>query len=187
MSVDFGRSFDEVTGALDSAPVSVIEVSVVNPDRIYVGTGGGRVFRSDNGGWTWTFNLAGARFAGREVKAVRADPTDEDRLFVGLGGFGRPSLYVSEDGGWRWQALPAKNLPDLPLGRLELGKDRRDGALLAVAGDAGVWVSDDHGSTFRNVSGTLPNVPVTDLVYHGSSGTWTAATFGRGLWRIDTL
>jgi hypothetical protein len=53
---------------------------------------------------------------------------------------------------------------------------------LFVGGDVGVWALMPNG--WLNISGNLPSAVVSDLVYHDKDRTLTAATYGRGIWRI---
>jgi hypothetical protein len=48
----------------------------------------------------------------------------------------------------------------------------------------GVFVSPDFGNTWHNLTGNLPNVSIIDIVYHDGDNTLSAATYGRGIWRI---
>ena len=50
--------------------------------------------------------------------------------------------------------------------------------------DAGVYVTDDGGTTWRDGTGNLPPSMVVDLVYHSASKTLLAATYGRSIWRL---
>ena len=54
---------------------------------------------------------------------------------------------------------------------------------LFVANDCGVWMTEDLRH-WTDLSATLPNVVVTSLVYHYDDRTLTAATYGRGIWRL---
>jgi photosystem II stability/assembly factor-like uncharacterized protein len=58
-----------------------------------------------------------------------------------------------------------------------------------VGNDVGVWMGTrdaekPSGWTWHDISGNLPNVIVTDLVYHRESYSLTAATYGRGIWHL---
>ena len=55
---------------------------------------------------------------------------------------------------------------------------------LWVCNDAGVYMSGDGGTSWRNASGKLPPAMVVDLVYHTASKTLLAATYGRSIWRL---
>ena len=57
-------------------------------------------------------------------------------------------------------------------------------AELWVCNDAGVFVTDDAGATWRNGTGNLPPAMIVDLVFHTASKTLLAATYGRSIWRL---
>lgn len=48
-----------------------------------------------------------------------------------------------------------------------------------------MFVSDDEGDTWANLTRNLPTVIVIDLVYHETDRTLTAATYGRSVWRLQ--
>lgn len=48
-----------------------------------------------------------------------------------------------------------------------------------------MFVSDDEGATWLNLTRNLPNVMVVDLVYHERDRVLTAATYGRSFWRLQ--
>src|SRR5258708_5598597 len=43
----------------------------------------------------------------------------------------------------------------------------------------------DSRGRWASVAGNMPNVVVSDLVYHHGDRILTAATYGRGIWRLD--
>ena len=61
-----------------------------------------------------------------------------------------------------------------------------------VGNDIGVWVGIHPGDfadpkaewKWLDISANLPNVIVSDLVYHRESGSLLAATYGRSIWRL---
>jgi hypothetical protein len=61
-----------------------------------------------------------------------------------------------------------------------------------VGNDIGVWVGipprdfadPDAEWEWHDISANLPNVIVSDLVYHRESGSLLAATYGRSIWRL---
>jgi hypothetical protein len=54
---------------------------------------------------------------------------------------------------------------------------------LWVCNDAGVFCTTDGGLSWLNATANLPFVMVVDLVYHRSSQTLFAATYGRSIWK----
>lgn len=108
-------------GNPDNGMVSSIAINPNNPNIIYIGTAGGGVWRSRNGGTAWTplFDRELALGVG-EPAAVAIDPNNTDIVYVGTsqrvilgtgnaGFFGTPDssqgLYKSIDGGNSWTQL----------------------------------------------------------------------------------
>jgi hypothetical protein len=58
------------------------------------------------------------------------------------------------------------------------------GSVLYVGTDVGVFSSANGGQKWRAAGSALPNVPVTDLEYRGTSNSLYAATFGRGIFML---
>jgi photosystem II stability/assembly factor-like uncharacterized protein len=204
-TLDDGYSW-RASRSLDDSPVSAIEVSTQNRRRIYAGTEKGGLFRSLDGGDTWSQNLAGAVLPGRIITRIGAHPDDEDIVYVTVGSVGMqrsfqgpddppkwsvgqaPSdklipfshVFRSTDGGETWEdADPFRTLPDVP--HLALSFETNAPYRLFVAGDVSIYMLAETGK-WRDYSDNLPSVTVTDLVYHKVTKTLTAATYGRGLW-----
>lgn len=74
----------------------------------------------------------------RFVTSIKIDPNDVRRIYVSLGGYGR-----------RW--VPPGSLQDKS----------------AEVGDGHLFVSSDAGETFTDISGNLPDVPVTSVALRG--------------------
>ena len=66
-----------------SGRVTAIDVHPTNPDIVYVGTAQGGVYRSLNGGATWTPLMDGA--LSLAVGAVRISPSQPETVYVGTG------------------------------------------------------------------------------------------------------
>jgi hypothetical protein len=84
--------------------VDDIEVSAHDPNRIYAATSTG-VWRSPDGGATWSKVLAGTTPVGCVDLAIRTDRTP-DTLFVSCGGVqGSQGIFRSVDGGTTWELV----------------------------------------------------------------------------------
>jgi len=89
-----------------------------------------------------------------------------------------PHVIWNDGSGWK-DADKGGHLPDVHHNVVTWGED----PYVFVANDVGVWMSRDIASNdWFNISGNLPNVVVSDLVYHRKSRSLVAATYGRGIW-----
>ena len=94
----------------DNGLVSAIAINPNNPNIVYMGTVGGGVWRSNDGGTTWTpiFDRQLALGVG-EPAGIGIDPNNTNTVYVGTSGrFGRQpqaGLFKSTDGGGSWIQL----------------------------------------------------------------------------------
>jgi photosystem II stability/assembly factor-like uncharacterized protein len=183
-STNYGDVWKDVSGVLDGSAISAVDVSRSSSKRIVVGTEDGGVFRSLDGGNTWSGNLAGARIPGRSITRIESHPTDPDVVYLTVGGFVARHVFRSGDGGKSWANLDEGKLPAVPYHAVVV--PTASPKTVYVAGDAGVFVSDDEGATWKDLTGNLPNVSFIDLVHHDADRTLTVATYGRSLWRLAT-
>jgi len=182
-TLNSGNTWRPVSEHFDYSPITAIEVAIADPDRIYVGTRNGGMYRSLDAGDSWSANLAGAELPGRVITRIESSPTDPDVIFTTVGGFGNSHLFRSDNGGLIWYDADNGRLPDVPHNAVVIQSDNSN--RIYVGNDVGVFASIDAGATWRRLSRNLPNVPVVDLVYHSGEQTLTAATYGRSIWRIQ--
>jgi photosystem II stability/assembly factor-like uncharacterized protein len=177
-----GKNWTAVSPVLDGSPISAIEIAPADSKRIYVGTENGGFFRSLDGGKTWSANLSSAILPGHTI--TRIDSTAKlgaDWLFVTIANFGHSHLFRSKDGGKTWEDMDKGRLPNVPHHAIVIRPDAPK--TVYVGNDAGVFVSQDSGDTWMNMTGNLPNAMVVDLVFQEKDSTLSAATYGRSLWR----
>jgi hypothetical protein len=89
-------------------------------------------------------------------------------------------VFRSRNGGATWEDVGAGALPNVAY--FSAAYETHPPYRLFVASDVGVWAEID--GYWVHINGNLPNVVVSDLVYHHRDRTLTAATYGRGLWRM---
>lgn len=153
--------------------VTAVAVHPDTPARIYAGIAAGGVFRSDDGGTSWTpiFDEVGVPSIG----AIAIDPDDPDRIYVGTGeanasgdSFAGNGVYVSEDGGANWTHLGLG--PTEHIGRIVI--DPADPSRLFVAAlgslwqpgpDRGVFRSTNAGGSWEKVLFVSDSTSVVDL------------------------
>jgi hypothetical protein len=95
----------------------------------------------------------------------------------------RPLLWRTRDHGASWERLDAGLPADEFCRVIREDPVRRD--LLYCGTEAGIHVSYDGGGTWRSLRGTLPVVPVHDLLVKDDD--LVAATHGRSIWILDDL
>ncbi len=167
---------------------------------LYTATQVGGVFKSTNGGATWTASNGALTPwptpAGHfiDVRSIALDPTAPQTLFIGT--FGR-GVYKSTDGGASWASVfaPTKAIGCLTVAPASPASTQ---ALYACVAGGGVQRSVDGGATWSDASQGLPSLdasalasdPATGDLYASSAGavfvkhggaTWTA--FGAGCLR----
>jgi photosystem II stability/assembly factor-like uncharacterized protein len=172
-----------VSQRLDGSPVSAIEVAAGSAKRVYVGTASGGVFRSLDGGNSWSQDLGAKILPNAWVGSIKTSPTDPDVVFIALAGTGHSHVFRSEDGGLTWLDIDKARLPDAACTAIAL--PRADSMRVYVSSDAGVFVSSDRGDTWQRLSGNLPNTQISDIVYHDADGALYAGTYGRSIWRLQ--
>jgi photosystem II stability/assembly factor-like uncharacterized protein len=193
---DSGRHWKAASGSFDGTPISAIEISRVRPRLMFVGTTGGGIFRSRDGGITWSQNLAGIEIPARAITSIASHPKMPATVVVTVASTGILSsgvelrtgaplpyghVFRSLDAGDTWTDIDAGALPNVVF--YAAAYESRPPFGLFIGGDVGVWAEAKSG--WLNISGNLPTAVVSDLVYHHKDRTLTAATYGRGVWRIN--
>ncbi len=178
-----GPPWKDVSGILDDSFITCIEISRADTDRIYVGTENGGIFKSDDGGDTWTDNIASSALPGRTVTRLRTPGNDANVVYATIANFGNSHLFRSTDGGATWSDVDGGSLPDVPHHGIAIPSANAE--IIYVGSDAGVFLSTDAGASWRNLTGNLPTVMVVDVVLHEATQTLFAATYGRSVWKLD--
>ena len=162
-----------------SGRVTSIDAVVDNPDVIYAGTASGGLWRSTDGGTSWTpiFDDQGATSIG----AVAVNQDNPDVIWVGTGegnprnsSTGGTGLYKSIDGGETWMDLGMENTRSIH--RIQLHPDDPDVAYIGVQGETwgynaerGVYKTTDGGDSFEKILYVDEQTGVADLVMDPSN------------------
>ncbi|MFT5164876.1 MAG: photosystem II stability/assembly factor-like uncharacterized protein [Saprospiraceae bacterium] len=156
---------------------------------LYVGTGDGNLWRSDNGGTNWVSISDG--LPDLYVTAVVASPDFEEVVYVTFSGYRDneflPRIYRSDDSGSSWEDI-SSDLPDLAINDLLLLPEYAD-SILFVATDGGIYGSLDKGSTWERLGINMPFITVYDLVLNEAKNELVAGTFARSIqsYPLDSL
>ncbi len=148
-----------------------LEPSHDNPDVVFAGVEDAALFRSTNGGSTWS-ELPGLRGHGSGpqwqpgagglcLHTVLLDPVDRNRIFIAISAAG---AFRTDDGGATWRAinrgLKSQYIPDADaevghcVHRIAMHRSRP--AVLFMQKHWDVMRSDNAGDSWTEVSGNLP-------------------------------
>lgn len=145
--------------------LNVIVQDPVDANKIYVGASSGGLWRSTNGGTTWTPLTDGIPAMG--VSGIAIDPTNTNVIYIGTGdGDGSDTYSVgvlkSTDGGATWNTTGLSfNVPDLRSVRKLLMHPTHPDTLFAAT-NIGVFKTTDAGANWTGVS----TISAHDVEFH---------------------
>ncbi|HEX9892131.1 MAG TPA: glycosyl hydrolase [Actinomycetota bacterium] len=167
--------------------IQTIAPAKTDGNRIYVGTDDGRIWSTPDLGQTW-IRAEDPTLPERWVTRIAVDPADEDLAYATFSGFRSGSdtahVFRTRDGAATWEDISG-NLPNAPVNDVVIL-----GGALVVATDVGVYVSrdaeeDEEGRHWLKVGDDPPLAPITDMRVHAATNTLYAASFGRGIYRVE--
>jgi photosystem II stability/assembly factor-like uncharacterized protein len=145
--------------------------SPAEPDVVWAGTEPSALWRSDDGGSSFSLVRAlwdhphrpnwGAGYGGQAIHTILPHPTDPRRVLVAMSTGG---VYRSDDGGANWEpANRGVGVPFLPDPPPEYGqcvhkvaRDSADPERLYLQNHHGVYRSDDGGTEWTSIADGLP-------------------------------
>lgn len=133
---------------LPGAEVKSLVADPSVPGAFYLGTAQGGVYRSTDGGRSWTSPPGGAPFPGHSVTALVVDPLRPATLWAGLTGVLKGGLLArSDDRGASFYEV--RRWPERAAARVVAVTTASGRRLVAVGGDYGVELTDDDGVSWR--------------------------------------
>ncbi|MBV9971829.1 MAG: hypothetical protein JO135_00680, partial [Candidatus Eremiobacteraeota bacterium] len=163
----------EIGPAVSGGRVAAVAGIASDPRLYYVGTAGGGLWKSDNGGLTWEQVMEHAAVAA--IGAVAIDPTNENVVWVGTGeanprndvSFG-DGVYKTTDGGKSWQHVGLNDT--MHISRIAIDPKHRNtvvvGALGNVFADSsarGIYRTTNGGRTWQHTLYVGPSSGVSDV------------------------
>ncbi len=160
------------------------------PGLYYFGSTGGGVWRTKNGGQSWS-NISDGYFGG-SIGAVEVAPSDHNVIYVGGGektmrgnvssGSG---MWKSTDAGESWESIGLKNSRHIP--RIKIHPANPDIVYAAVLGDLfkdtkerGIYKSTDGGKSWKQTLFVNERAGAVDLIIDPSNARILYAT----TWRV---
>ncbi len=190
-SSDGGSQWVSISGNLIPGVDTYINSLAVDsrvPERLFAGTGYGKLMRTDDGGATWIAIGPSASDDGNSVVAL--DPARPGLVYFGSG----DGLFRSEDSGATWQPTSIEDTV------LALAIDPTVSDRVYASSRSGLFRSDDAGLHWKSISAMLtssisirPSHPseirVSNLGVQRSldgGGTWTTESNGLAVGELMT-
>jgi len=157
--------------------INSIAVHPRNPNTIHIATNNYGVMVSTDGGKNFIPTNGG--FSGRFVNTILPDRENMNRIYATTintttgGGF----FFVSSDGGASWQPS-MRNMPPRLIGYSIL-QDERDGNVIYLGTNLGMYRSTDRGASWAPVTALKPIVPARKRPATRSTVRKTIAQQGR--------
>ncbi len=149
-------STSSARGEPGAAWVAPIVTDPSNPSRLYVGYT--QVYRSDNGGTTWTRlgNLGVSQY----LRKIAVAPSNSNYLYAGFSN----SMFRSTDGGTNW--LPVSGVTGF-IQDIKVDPENPGHAFVAFGGfSPGAKIMEITNGVATNITGNgLPNVPANAVAY----------------------
>jgi Uncharacterized protein related to plant photosystem II stability/assembly factor len=108
--------------------------------------------------------------------------TNDDSVFVAVGGYGHDHIWVTGNGGTTWTPI-SNGLPDVPFNAILI--DKLNPNFLYAGSDMGIYVSNNRGQTWYAFSNGFDDVTMVYDLQMTADNKIVAATHGRGLWIGD--
>jgi photosystem II stability/assembly factor-like uncharacterized protein len=143
-------------------------------------SGGPAVFRTTDGGVSWTSISTG--LPSTNVNCLAIDPGNSNIVYAGVAGTLGTAVFKTVDGGVTWRRS-ATGLPQFSAQVLRL--DPTDSSVIYCGTDVGVYRSTDGGGTWARFGSGLPASSVHDLQITSDGSILRVATHGRGVWELQ--
>lgn len=169
-SFDRGENFDyEITppgsGAEPTSFVGPFELAPSNPEIIYAGRH--RIYRSDNGGDSWTATTTGGLDGFNQVITIAVSPTNPDIVYVGIAPSNTPpaKVFSTVDGGDNWTDISA-GLPNRVPTDIAIDAQNPNIAYVTFSGfgTAHVFKTTNGGAAWIDTGAALPDVPTNTIL-----------------------
>ncbi len=184
ISPDLTYNDPKKVGDISYQTIQTLDESPLRQGLLYAGTDDGRVWRTKDGGKSWTEIRNGA-VPQRWVSRIVASKYDLGTVYLTQTGRRDDDFQVyvwkSTDFGDTWKDISG-NIPVGPVNVIR--EDPVKPGILYVGTDASVYISKDGGTRW-DILGDLPFAYVHDLQIHPRDNVIIIATHGRGMFVLD--
>lgn len=177
-STDRGNTWASI-GNFTSNTLNLLKIAPSNSQVIYAARSNGSLWRTTNGGGTWTAMTS----PGNNLALLAIHATDPNTLWAVRQNYtSGAKVYKSVNGGANWVNISG-TLPNIPANCIVYQNGSNDGIYVGM--DVGIYYRDNSLSDWVLFNTGLPNVEITELEIDYDESKLYAATYGRGLWSSD--
>jgi photosystem II stability/assembly factor-like uncharacterized protein len=163
-----------------------LAVDPTNPAIVYAGTAGGGVWKSVDGGTTWSPKSDYQRSLA--IGTIAIDPLDTQRIFAGTGEYndGGVGTYYgngilfSANGGDTWSELGTTTFPRDEISRILFDPTDASSQRMFLSAATGVYASPDGGANWNQLRAGSASALV--LLVTGANVQLIAGFYGSGIW-----
>ncbi len=161
-TINSGLSWTNLNGAFIPFSTSIrsLAISPASPNLILAGTDIDFVYRSADGGGTWSHVATAGGFNVKDafIRCIEFDPTTPGRVYAGSD---TGHVYMSTNDGANWSFL--FGLPTVNSVRAIRVDPANASRLFAATFGGGVFVSENGGTSWTNISSNLPDLELYSL------------------------
>jgi photosystem II stability/assembly factor-like uncharacterized protein len=175
------------SGAEVYATIFALAPSPLDPNVLWAGSDDGLVHVTRDGGGSWVPVNPPTLPDWALISIIEPSPHDAGTAYLAATRYKMndfaPCLYKTTDYGASWVKITT-GIPTDDFTRVIREDPQRKGLLFAGT-ETGIYVSFDYGEQWQRVGGTLPVVPIHDLIVHGDE--LVICTHGRSFWVMDDV
>lgn len=155
-STDGGKTWERQTKiegsetGLDGLKMGALGMALDNHQVLYLGTLGGGVYKTQNGGVAWVKLSDGNKFLQEKASVFDVAVESASVVYVATLNENRGVLFKSDDGGQKWQAVYISSEAEKPINKVKIDP-RNKFTVYVGTGQGGLLRSDDAGQNWRSL------------------------------------
>lgn len=179
-STNGGISFVKKSNGLPTERIKKIVIDYQDTNIIYaVLYNNFGIFRSDNGGSSWTEINSGIIGSDKDISSLVMDPVMSNVLYAGTYSYGK--ILKSEDAGETWRQVNNKFTESFVS---DIAIDYKNAKIVYAATGEGVFKSEDGGVNFKKRNSGLSDTYTTNVAIHQKdSNILFTSTYSSGLYK----
>ncbi|MGQ0594346.1 MAG: WD40/YVTN/BNR-like repeat-containing protein [Gammaproteobacteria bacterium] len=181
-STDRGASWAKVNNGLSTLRIAIVVMSSDPSNQVAWASanGTGKVFRTVNGGASWSTVKSGSS----PFTAIAVSKTNSDFVLIGDGS---GVLYASEDGGTTWREI--RRFRNAPISAIGVSPHYpEDGAFFVGTRTQGIFKTSDGGDSFVAANTGIGDLDITQIVAspaYATDGTVYASAWRSAIYRSE--